>query len=63
MESKTMTAIETVKREIQLQEWAAQIQARRESGMTVKQWCAENEMNEKTYVKTLMRCRIRVFAR
>ena len=54
---KSTTAIDTVKQEIQLQEWAAQIQARQESGMTVKQWCAENGMNDKTYYYRLRRVR------
>lgn len=57
METKTTTAIEAVKQEVQLQEWAAQIQARQESGMTVKQWCAENGINDKTYYYRLRRVR------
>ena len=32
---KTTTAITTVKRDVQLQEWTEQIKAQQESGMTV----------------------------
>ena len=41
--------VQEVKRAVQLQEWAAQIQAREKSGLTVKQWCAENGPSLKTY--------------
>ena len=57
MESKTTTAIVTVKQEMRLQEWAAQIEAQRASGMTVQQWCAENGINVKTYYHRLRRVR------
>ena len=57
MRSTTTTAIVAVKREVQLQEWAAQIEAQRASGMTVQQWCAENGINVKTYYHRLRRVR------
>ena len=57
MESKTTTAIVTVKQEIRLQEWAAQIEAQQASGMTVQQWCAENGIKVKTYYHRLRRVR------
>ena len=57
MESKTTTAIVAVKQEIRLQEWAAQIEAQRASGMPVQQWCAENGINVKTYYHRLRRVR------
>ena len=43
------TAITTVKKELRLQEWSAQIKAQQASGLTVQQWCAENGINAKTY--------------
>ena len=57
MDSKTTTAIVAVKQEVRLQEWAAQIEAQRASGMTVQQWCAENGINVKTYYHRLRRVR------
>ena len=41
--------VQELKQNLLLQEWAAQIKAREESGMTVKQWCAENGPCLKTY--------------
>jgi len=46
---KTTTAISTVKRDVQLQEWIEQIKAQQESGMTVTAFCAQNGINIKTY--------------
>ncbi len=48
MESKT-TAIRAIKQEVRLQEWSAQIKAQQASGMTVRQWCAENGIKPATY--------------
>ena len=41
--------VQELKQNLLLQEWAAQIKAREASGMTVKQWCAENGPSLKTY--------------
>jgi len=41
--------VQAAKRIIVLQEWAAQINARNQSGQTVKQWCNEHGINIKTY--------------
>lgn len=49
METKTTTAISTVKQEIKLREWTEQIKAQQESGMTVTAFCAENGINPNTY--------------
>ena len=57
MGSKTTTAIVTVKQELRLQEWAAQIEAQQASGQTVQQWCSENGINVKTYYHRLRRVR------
>jgi hypothetical protein len=54
---KTTTAITTVKRDVQLQEWTEQIKAQQESGMTVTAYCAQNGINIKTYYYRLKRMR------
>lgn len=46
---KTMTAINNIKQNVQLQEWTKQIKAQQESGMTVTAYCAQNGINIKTY--------------
>lgn len=51
------TAITTVKKELRLQEWSAQIKAQQASGLTVQQWCAENGINAKTYYYRLRKVR------
>ena len=43
------TTITTVKHQMKLREWTEQIEARRASGMTVQNWCAEKGMSVKTY--------------
>ncbi len=49
MEAKTTKGITRVKQEVRLREWAEQIKAQQESGMTVTAFCAENGINLKTY--------------
>ena len=56
MEAKT-TALATVKQEVRLQEWSAQIEAQQASGQTVQQWCAENGIKPKTYYYYLKKVR------
>ena len=51
---KTTTAITTVKRDVQLQEWA---KVQQESGMTVTAYCAQNGINIKTYYYRLRKVR------
>ena len=46
-----------LKRNIQYQEWAAQIREREESGLSVKEWCAEKGINTKTYYNHVKRVR------
>ena len=46
---KITTAITTVKRDVQLQEWTEQIKAQQESGMTATAFCAQNGIYIKTY--------------
>ena len=43
MTSKQLT------QEFRLRQWAQVMRDRRESGLTVRAWCRENETNEKTY--------------
>lgn len=56
MEVKT-TALATVKQEVRLQEWSAQIEAQQASGLTVQQWCMENGIKPKTYYYHLRKVR------
>ena len=47
--------IQTAKRMAILQEWASQINARRQSGRTVRQWCEEQGISIKTYYHRMKR--------
>ena len=51
------TSITTIKKEMQLQEWAAQIEAQQASGLTVREWCAENGIKPNTYYNRLRKVR------
>ena len=53
----TTTSITTVKKEMQLQEWAAQIEAQQASGLTIREWCAENGIKPNTYYNRLRKVR------
>ncbi|MDO4945777.1 MAG: IS66 family insertion sequence element accessory protein TnpB [Ruminococcus sp.] len=57
METNSTTAITTVKQELRLNEWAAQIEAQYASGLTVQKWCAENGISPKTYYYRLRKVR------
>ena len=52
-----MNKIEKVKKEVQLKQWAEMVQRRSESGLTVTQWCADNNINLKTYYYRLKKVR------
>ena len=56
MEAKTTTLV-TVKQDVRLQEWSAQIEAQQASGLTVRQWCIENGVNPQTYYYHLKKVR------
>lgn len=45
--------------QIQMQNWAALIQQRMDSGLTVKEWCARNQVSEAAYYYRLkqLRCK------
>lgn len=57
MGDRTTPAITRVKQEVKLREWAEQIKAQQESGMTVTAFCAENGINLKTYYYRLRKVR------
>ena len=57
MEDRNTTAITTVKQDVQMQEWIAQVQEQKASGLTVQGWCAENGINPKTYYYHLRKVR------
>ena len=59
MEPKA-TAIATVKQEMRIHEWTAQIEAQQTSGKTVKQWCKENGIKPNTYYNRLQKVRTHV---
>ena len=54
---RRIVKVQEVKRKIKLNTWAAQIQSREESGLTVKQWCKEAGIDRKTYYYRLKRVR------
>ena len=56
MQSNT-TSITTIKQEVRLQEWAVQIEAQQASGLTVREWCAENGIKPNTYYNRLRKVR------
>jgi hypothetical protein len=51
------TSITTIKKEMQLQEWSAQIKAQQASGLTILEWCAENGIKPNTYYNRLKKVR------
>lgn len=55
-----MDKIALVKREFKAKQWTEAINACRSSGMTVKDWCMENNINPKSYYYHLRRLREKV---
>lgn len=49
--------ISEVKQEYQLQEWSGMLRERKESGLTVKDWCLEQGISEHSYYYRLRRLR------
>ena len=49
--------ISEVKREYQLQEWGGMLRERKESGLSVKAWCAERGIAEHVYYYRLRQLR------
>ena len=56
MEANT-TTITAVKHEVQIREWAAQVEAQQASGLSVKEFCSANGINPKTYYYRLRKVR------
>ena len=55
--SKMTQSIVTVKREVQLEEWKQQVTACAGSGLSVRQWCAQEGIAPGTYYNRLRRVR------
>lgn len=51
------TEIQIVKDKVKLQNWAAEVRACRESGLTVVEWCEKNGIKPKNYYYHLKRLR------
>lgn len=55
---ETETAIiERIKTDVKWKEWKQEVNSQITSGLTVKEWCSQNNVNEKTYYYHL--CRVR----
>ena len=46
--------------DVKWDEWEKQVNAQIKSGLTVKEWCRQNRVNEKTYYYHLRRVREKV---
>ena len=49
--------ISEVKQEYQLQQWSVMLRERKESGLSVKEWCLEQGISEHSYYHRLRRLR------
>ena len=47
-----------IKTQIHMQEWAKLIDARQDSGLTIKQWCNQNNVSETQYYYYLKKLRL-----
>ncbi len=54
-----MNSIMEVRKEARLREWADMIAECQSSGMTIKEWCRENGISQKTYYNRLRKVRLR----
>ena len=52
-----MDRISQIKTDLLMREWAQMVRECRSSGLTVKEWCANNGVNIKTYYYRLKRVR------
>ena len=50
--------ISEVKREFQLQQWRGMVQERKESGLSVREWCLERGITEHVYYYRLRQLRL-----
>ena len=51
------TEIQTVKQEVRIRNWEAEVAACTSSGLTVQQWCRDNGISVKTYYYHLRKVR------
>lgn len=51
------TEIQTVKQQVRIKNWEAEVEACNASGLSVQQWCRQNGINVKTYYYHLRRVR------
>ena len=49
MTTEKGTEITAAKQEVRLKEWAEQIERQKASGLTMQQWCAENNVDPRTF--------------
>ncbi len=47
-----------VKNQMRMQEWAKLVEAREESGLSIKQWCKQNDLQEAQYYYYLRKLRL-----
>ena len=52
-----MDKISKIKTDLLMREWAEMVRECRSSGLTVKEWCIDNDVNIKTYYYRLKRIR------
>lgn len=52
-----MNEIARIKSEVKLKQWVEMVKCRKESGLSVSEWCKENGINLKTYYYRLKRVR------
>ena len=56
-----MNDIARIKNEVKLKQWSEMIRCRNESGLTVSEWCRQNDINPKTYYYRLKCVRNEVY--
>ena len=56
-----MDKISRIKTDLLMREWAEMVQECQSSGLTVKEWCINNDVNIKTYYYSLKRVRDFIF--
>ena len=57
MELIKLNKVVTIRKQVRLEEWAEMVRARRNSGLSVRRWCTENGVNQKTYYYRLQKVR------
>ena len=54
------TEIQTVKQQVRIKNWEAEVEACNASGLSVQQWCRQNGISAKTYYYHLRKIREKV---